>query len=435
MLSHMQKPLTAQTQRAVRVSTVLCFCILCAGKVWAQAAFEIGVSVHLANDPGQVSSQLNLAGQAGVTSIREEVLWAEVERQKGSLAIPPSVDNLVNQALHSGFRPVLILDYGNQFYDSGDKPLSPQALNAFVRNAVYVTQHFKGRVNTYEMWNEWNGMVGNTHRGAAQDYVRFLQVVYPAVKAVDPSAVFIGGAIGGFKPEWLAAMAAAGGLRFCDALSIHPYNFDQPARNPDGWAQELLDTEGIVHRYTGGHDVPLYITEMGWPTYDGPGGSSPQEQATFLAQMFLLARTMPFLKGIWWYDLRDDGWNKSNKEDNFGLVDPNLKSKPAFVALRAVAPIVRGASRVERLPASTPSLHAIRFDLVGKEQVLALWNANPRAVTRVHVTGVGPLQSRSIGANTGNGSDIAPPSNNATVELSDSPVLITGASLSFNNVN
>jgi polysaccharide biosynthesis protein PslG len=266
MLSHLQKPLTAQTQLAVRVSTVLCLCVLFAGKVWAQAGFEIGISVHLANDAGQVSSQLNLAGQVGATSIRDDVPWAEVERQQGNLAIPPSVDNLVNQALHAGFRPVLILDYGNQFYDSGDKPLSPQALNAFVRYAVFVTQHFKGRVNTYEMWNEWNGMVGNTHRGAAQDYVRFLQAVYPAVKAVDPSAVFIGGAIGGFKPEWLAAMVAAGGLRFCDAISIHPYNFDQPARTADGWAQEMLDTEGIIHRYTGGHEVPLYITEMGWPT-------------------------------------------------------------------------------------------------------------------------------------------------------------------------
>src|ERR1700739_1165217 len=176
MLSHTQKLLTAQMQLAVRVSTVLCFCTVRASRVWAQAGFEIGISVHLANDPGHVPSQLNLAGQAGVTSIREEVLWADVERQKGSLAIPPSVDSLVNEALHAGFRPVLILDYGNQFYDSGDKPLSPQALSAFVRYAVFVTQHFKGRVNTYEMWNEWNGMVGNTHRGAAQDYVRFLQV-------------------------------------------------------------------------------------------------------------------------------------------------------------------------------------------------------------------------------------------------------------------
>jgi polysaccharide biosynthesis protein PslG len=285
------------------------------------------------------------------------------------------------------------------------------------------------------MWNEWNGMVGNTHRGAAQDYVRFLEAVYPAVKRVDPSAVFIGGAIGGFKADWLAAMAAAGGLRFCDALSIHPYNFDQPARNPDGWAQELLATEGIVHRYTGGHDVPLYITEMGWPTYNGPGGSSLEEQASFLAQMFLLARTMPFLRGIWWYDLRDDGWNKSNKEDNFGLVDPNLKPKPAFAALRAVAPIVRGASRVEQLPAPTSTLHAIRFQLAGKQQVLALWNATPGAIMRVHVMGVGPLQVQRIGANTGNGSENTSAANNATVELTDSPVLITGANLAFNNAN
>ena len=91
------------------------------------------------------------------------------------------------------------------------------------------------------------------------------------------------------------------------------------------------------------------------PKWDGPRiavlpGFHPDRQLYILAEMFLLARTMNFIKGIWWYDFRDDGWDTSNKENDFGLVDPNLKPKPAFAALEAVAPVVRDALDVEDLP-------------------------------------------------------------------------------------
>ena len=293
----MRKRFRATLHTGTLASSAIVLCLFQAAIARAQSGFEMGISVHLAGDPGMLPRQLSVISQAGANTVRDEVAWANVEQEKGHLAVPSGVDHLVNQALNANLQPLLILDYGNRFYDLGDKPLSPQALSAFARYAAFVVQHFKGRVHMYEMWNEWNGMVGNTHHGSPQDYVRFLRVVYPAVKATDPSAVFLGGAIGGLKLDWLSTMLSAGGEGSFDALSIHPYNFDKPARTADAWAHDMLTTEDVIHRYTGGRDIPLYITEMGWPTFSGPGGSSPKEEAVFLAQMFLLARTMPFLKG------------------------------------------------------------------------------------------------------------------------------------------
>jgi beta-glucosidase/6-phospho-beta-glucosidase/beta-galactosidase len=155
--------------------------------------------VHLAGNPSMLPSSLSLIGQAGANSVRDDVPWAQVEQVKGQLAMPSGVDDLVNQALKANVQPLLILDYGNPFYGSGEKPVSPQTLSAFARYAVFVVQHFKGRVHRYEMWNEWNVTTGNRRSGTAQDYVQFLRVVYPAVKAIDPSAVFIAGANGGSK--------------------------------------------------------------------------------------------------------------------------------------------------------------------------------------------------------------------------------------------
>jgi hypothetical protein len=399
----------------------------------AQSTFDIGISVHLADRPAMVPGSLSLIGQVGANSIRDDVPWDQIERVKGQMAMPSAADDLVDQALKANVQPLLILDYGNPLYDSGDKPVSPQALSAFARYAVFVVQHFKGRVHRYEMWNEWNVTTGGTRSGTPQDYVRFLKVVYPAVKAIDPSAVFIAAAIGGLKLDWLSAMLASGAIGSFDALSIHPYNFGRSTRTGDVWAQDMLATEAAIHRYTDGRDIPLYITEMGWPTYSGATGISPRQAGVYLAQMFLLARTMTFIKGIWWYDFRDDGWDASNKENDFGLVDPNLKPKPAFAALATVVPILRDALGVEDIPTGT-SLRALRFRLRGDSQVIALWNTKQARTIRVHVMGSVLLQVKSAEPESSVDAT-APSAKERIIEISDMPVLVSGTGLALKSVN
>jgi polysaccharide biosynthesis protein PslG len=421
--------------RAVLATVTVLLALFCPAVVRAQSRFYVGISVHLAAQTAMLPGQLSLIVQAGASSIRDDVGWDHIELEKDRLVMPAGFDDLVNQALKANVQPLLILDYGNRFYDSGDKPASPQALTAFARYAAFVVQHFKGRVHMYEMWNEWNNTTGNTHPGTPQDYVRLLRVVYPAVKAIDPSAVFIAGAIAGRDLNWLSAMLSAGALGSFDALSIHPYNFDQPVRTSDAWAQDMLATEDMIHRYTGGRDLPLYITEMGWPTYSGANGISPQEAATNLAQMFLLARTMKFLNGIWWYDFRDDGWDASNKENDFGLVRPDLTPKAAFAALKTVAPVVRDASRVEYLSTGGPSLHALRFRLRGDMQVLALWNVNRAGPIRVRVTGSTALKIRSTQPDDNDADAMGSGVKERAIEVSHIPVLITGANLAIRGID
>jgi hypothetical protein len=408
---------------------VVLLCFFLATIARAQSGFNLGVCVHLAAHPAMLPGQLSLIGQVGATSVRDDVSWDHIETEKDHLVMPSGFDQLVDQAVKANLQPLLILDYGNRWYDSGDKPASPEALTAFARYAAFVVQHFKGKVHMYEMWNEWNTTTGNTHAGTPQDYVRLLKVVYPAVKAIDPSAVFIAGAIGGRDLNWLSAMLSAGALGSFDALSIHPYNFGRPMRTGDAWAQDMLATEDVIHRYSSGRDLPLYITEMGWPTYSGASGISQQESAAYLAQMFLLARTMKFLKGIWWYDFRDDGLDQTNKENDFGLVRPDLTPKAAFAALQTVAPMVRDALSVEDLSAANATLHVLRFRLADNHQTLAVWNTTQAGTTRVQVTGSTDLQLRSTQPEDDNAAGMGSGVKDRVLEISNIPVLITGANL------
>jgi hypothetical protein len=92
--------------------------------------------------------------------------------------------------------------------------------------------------------------------------------------------------------------------------------------------------------------------------------------------MYFLARTMPFLKGIWWYDFQDDGWNAAYNENNFGIVRPDLTPKPAFFAMAAVAELVAKGDYLGRVDAGDPEVYVLKFRDAGGGDAWAVWSAH-----------------------------------------------------------
>jgi hypothetical protein len=340
----------------------------------AEPPFVVGVCTHFQQGKGVLATNLNLMKQAGVQSIRDEASWGGVERTKGEFAMPAAWDQYVDRTVAAGIDPLIVLDYGNRFYDGGDKPLSPEAIEGFARYAEFVVGHFKGKVRRYEVWNEWDISIGRTKPGDAESYTRLLAAVYPRIKKVDPSITVMAGAMtsGGIRKGWLDRMLAAGALQSLDAVSIHTYNYGEKdrARTPEAWLAFVEGVAGAVRKASGGRDVPLYVTEMGWPTHTGPRGSSPELSAAYLARMLLLARTVPSLKGVWWYDFQDDGWKAEYNEDNFGTVRPDGTPKASYWALASLSKLVAGATEVQRVDAGDPDVWVLRFG-----DALAVWYA------------------------------------------------------------
>src|SRR5262249_3639316 len=253
--------------------------------------FKMGVVTHFGQNKGNIEANLNLIQQMGASSIRDEVFWASVEHQKGQYAIPANAEQFVTASLARGIKPLLTLDYGNPLYDGGDKPISDAAVEGYAKYAEFVVSHFKGRVSSYEIWNEWNGSVGKTTPGTAETYVRLLKVVYPRLKAIDPNVVVIGGAVagGGITDGWFNAMLDAGALSAADAISVHQYIFGSTGfnRTPERLLAKIGAIQNTLRSYNNGQDVPLYLTETGWPTTSG--GISPNEAGDFNAEtMFLV---------------------------------------------------------------------------------------------------------------------------------------------------
>ncbi|HBW2251417.1 TPA: glycosyl hydrolase, partial [Klebsiella pneumoniae] len=159
-----------------------------------------------------------------------------------------------------------------------------------------------------------------------------------ALKEIDPNIKVIAGS---FNPtsgkgrilkykdiDWFMKLVQLGILNYIDGVSIHPYSFlnsNLKLRTPeDNYSNIVLLEKKIKETAKSDKEIPIYITEMGVSNFSGNGGVSEEVSADFIVKYTALISTLPYVKGIWWYDLVDDGDNKNDKEHNFGFYKKDL---------------------------------------------------------------------------------------------------------------
>jgi hypothetical protein len=358
----------------------------------AAAQFWVGVGTHFGQNRGDVQASFALMREAGIRAFRDEAYWSSVERVPGVFALTGEtarVGTAFDAAQGAGLEPILILNYGNGLYGGGF-PLTPEARRAFARYARYAASTWRGKVRHYEVWNEWNGGMGHANpteeMKSPEAYLPLLQATYAAVKEADPSAIVIGGAVDG-NVRWTERLVELGGMKHMDVLSIHPYMFHAGSDGtPENLVRLLADLGGRLAAKNGGAVPSLYVTETGWPTTATRGGVTPGTAADYLVRSYLGVRTLPFVRGMWWYELQDSGTDPGNAQHNFGLTDANLVPKPAYHAMRAVGPLVGPSVSGERLPAPAGEW-VVRLRHGDGSTVLGLWveGAPKRAEIDVYV--------------------------------------------------
>lgn len=366
--------------------------------------FIIGAQTHFIQGKGNVPNNLDLLQEAGIMALRDECYWSRVEGQKDKLVIPAIYDQYINGARERGIIPLIILNYANRFYDGGSYPRSDEAVEGYARYCETMVSHGKGRVQLYQIWNEWDGGCGMNRekfgRGDVDSYMKLIRSVYPRIKKIDPDAAVISNSVC-TGDEFFEGMLKQGLVNYCDILCVHTYVYGRVDNKPEQmWLERMRKLRDMIKSYNNGQEKPLFITEMGWPTHIGPRGSSYETSAQNLARMYLLAKTLPYLKGIWWYDFQDDGWVYSYNENNFGLVRPDLTPKPSFNVLRDIVPLIKDGQFVEQLDAGREDLWILRFKL-GQDDVLAAWTTSNeeevQLILRSEAAAPSPLSVRRAG--------------------------------------
>jgi hypothetical protein len=132
--------------------------------------------------------------------------------------------------------------------------------------------------------------------------------------------------------EWLSADPNA--LSYVDAITVHPYGGGcgtAVASSALGHRDNVIAAENQTH-------MPIYITEVGWPTDTASGctGDSLQwseaDQATNIYNFIVWARTTSYIKAVWIFNCGDYGPNNW-----YGIERLDGNHKPSYLALHEAA--------------------------------------------------------------------------------------------------
>ena len=127
----------------------------------------------------------------GVNWVRLQSGWQRTEREKGVYDFA-WLDDIVDNLIRRGMVPWICLCYGNDLYTEAAKtffgavgcpPIFTEEERTAWHNYVKATtEHFKGRVEYYEVWNEPDGRGCWKHGVNAQEYGEFAAATAKALK-------------------------------------------------------------------------------------------------------------------------------------------------------------------------------------------------------------------------------------------------------------
>jgi Glycosyl hydrolase catalytic core len=368
-------PVLAMTPSRAGTACCLLFLGLCAlGRADpATPRPVIGVMTHFAQ--GWDPSLADVAADAGIRDVRDEIYWQDVEPQAGRFVFPERYERYMAALRRRGISPLVELTFANRAYDGGMTPFTPRGFDAYARYGVEVLRHYGDQIGAVEIWNEYNGTFC---KGPAADdrpatYARMAAVAYRALKAERPGIVVAGGATAGVPLPYFERLFAAGGLDSMDAVSIHPYRYDG---EPEGLEDQVAALRDLIKRHNHGVAKPIWVTEIGWGTKPAasPGDLAIDEgvQASFVVRAYALLLSAG-VERIYWYLFRD-----YDAFATMGLVRDDRTHTPKE-AYHAMETLIReiGDARFVRREDTPRDLYSLLFERASGEQVRVLWSLRP----------------------------------------------------------
>lgn len=366
---------------------------------------RFGAMTHFAHGWDPVWA--DIAAIRGVRTVRDELYWNAVEREKGVFAFPRQFDLYMDALRRNDVEPLIVLSFENDNYDQGNTPWSAEAFDAFGRYGTEVLKRYGPQIRALEIWNEYNGTFckGPATQDRATTYPKMLRTAYQQIKSLRPDVTVLGGATAGVPLPYWEKLMQQGALDAMDALSIHPYRYENA---PEGLEADIAALQSLVKKYNRGETKPIWVTEIGWGTHDAaPGGIAIDEatQAKFLVRAYALLLSAN-VERVYWYLFRDD------EDFTMGLTTADATPKLASYAMQVMAIELAGARFVRREP-TLPDLYSILFVRPSGEEVRVLWSLSPLSLPAAGATRAVDL--------TGN-MRLAP----AELALTDTPVFVAG---------
>ena len=345
------------------------------GKV---APAQPAVHVFLWGHPETTDRDLKMAKEAGFSWVKQRFEWRNIEKSKKGAYEWYEAERIVDAVNKAGLGMVVRLDNQPEwarrdklFPNNGP----PDKLDDWRDFVEAVSDHFKGKVAAYEVWNEPN--LSREWGDAKPDpkaYTDLLKTAYTSIKKKDPNALVISG---GMSPTTEASDRAVPGAQFVDgmyAAGAKPF-FDMLGDNAPGFKAEPEADPAVVaqdpaltnndpspvdlkraYAFRHAEDVRAIMTkngdeakqigimEMGWTADPRPNSPYAWHSVTEDQKGEYLVRALQYAKTNWspWIGLMtviylpSPTWTASDEQYYWSIANPDGSPRPAYGLLRSM---------------------------------------------------------------------------------------------------
>jgi len=348
--------------------------------------FGYGIAAHGISMPYYTMDQVK--DQLGLTWVKQQVRWDHFSTAPGQMDWS-GYDAMVDAAAERNLKVLMSVvgapSWSRTYVDANPEAAPPDDLTLYVEFVGQLVDRYKGRIHAIEVWNEQNlDREWDTAEGVnAQRYVEMLRLTYQAIKSRDPDIIVISGALSPTgvvatdpdNPErytviddfvYFQQMIDAGFLNYADCVGVHHNGYNMP---PDvAWDEGYNDPTATFrgpfdsphHSWSfkstlwSYHDMileaerntPLCVTEFGWASSEGLGGTPPgfefaddnteEEQAAWDVEAFQLMRRWGFVwvATLWNLDYSyKGGLGPTDPNAPYSILDLTGAARPAFGAI------------------------------------------------------------------------------------------------------
>ena len=334
---------------------------------------NFGVAAHLFYTDRD--TPLAMARDAGFGWVRQQIHWRDQEGPAGNYAWG-ELDAIVDTVNAYGLKLLISIVRSPNFSTAtgGDgMPQDPQSLGNFV---AALAEHYRGKVQAIEIWNEQNLAYENGGYVSTDDaghYVELLKEAYTRIKAVDPGIFVVAGppsstavnsaGVAISDERYYRAMYAYqnGEIRnYFDVQAVHPGGSANPPDtlwpdNPStaqGWTTDATfyfrhveDVRKLMLEYGLG-DHQVWITEFGWATQNTTPGFEFGNQISYDQQAEYVVGAMRraqeqypwvgnmFLWNLNFGPLKSRDGDPMNEQASFSILNGDYSPRPSYLAIQ-----------------------------------------------------------------------------------------------------
>lgn len=283
----------------------------------------------------------------GVTRLRIDLSWATLQPAPDRFDWS-SADRVLSEARGRDIEILAVIGYEPDWArrvdpDGVPLPVDPDGFATFVGA---LTERYAAAVSAWEIWNEPNTSRFWSTGPDPVAYAAVVEAVVPGIRAADPSAPIVIGALAPADDtvDDLSPATFVNGIYdnvdvdLFDAISIHPYSYPAQATGRQRW--NTFYRMNQVHQimtHRGDVDTLIWLTEYGAPTGTSSAAVTEQQQADMLATGIQEARRRCYTGPLYLYSLRDAGVDPTDPEDNFGVLREDHTPKASYFVLAQAA--------------------------------------------------------------------------------------------------